>query len=212
MKKYDLLIFDWDGTIVNSIGLIIECVQTAAYELELKAVSDEAVRDCIGLVLDDLVFRLFPKADPSAFAKIFYRDYTEEKLQTHFFQGAIDTLQKLKDQGYTLAIATNKIRSQLKHALKTAKIDTLFSTLRCGDDGQTKPHPEMILTILEELDIKPKKAVMIGDSIYDLLMAQNAKVDSIAVTYGSHKKQELLTHKPIFCIDDIKELAEMLLP
>jgi phosphoglycolate phosphatase len=130
--------------------------------------------------------------------------------EEYFFDSALETLQCLKQQNYILAVATSKYRKELYRILDKFNISALFSTLRCGDDGNPKPDPKMLHSLLDELTIEPHNAVMIGDSEYDMQLANNAGVDAIAVTYGVQSKERLIAYNPILCIDDIKELQMLL--
>ena len=130
--------------------------------------------------------------------------------EAYFFNSALETLQYLKQQNYILAVATSKYRQELYRILNKFNINSLFSTLRCGDDGNQKPDPKMLHSLLDELTIEPHGAVMIGDSEYDMQLANNAGVDSIAVTYGVQCKERLMAYNPVLCIDDIKELRTLL--
>jgi len=210
MKNYKLLVFDWDGTLVNSSGLIVESIQKCATELGCAIPNTTEINKQIGLSL--LVFhqQLFPTVDYTVFTEAFHKHYNEEKLATHFFAGALETLAHLKDLGFTLAIATNKPRRKLELALELANIKHLFAATRTPDDGFPKPHPEMMLTLLDELVFEPKDTLMIGDTTFDMEFAQNAGVDALAACYGHHEKERLAEFNPISFVDDIRDLREIL--
>ena len=125
------------------------------------------------------------------------------------FKGAKEALKKLKKQGKLLAIATSKYRSGLEQILSRFELTELFSTSKCGDEGSPKPNPGMIWSILDELKIDHENAVMIGDTEYDMQLAQNAGVDAMAVTYGVQTKDRLKSYKPVICVDDIRQLPKL---
>jgi phosphoglycolate phosphatase len=206
MKKYNLLVFDWDGTIVDSVSLSLEATKKTALDLGLPMPTITEFNKYYGLSLETMQQQLFPTVDYTSFVKTFQCHFNEEKLATNFFPGAIETLNHLKEQNFTLAIATNRPHKSLQQALERAKIKHLFATTRSPDNYFPKPHPDMLITLLEELTHHPENTVMIGDTTFDMQFAQNAKVDALAVTYGHNKKEQLLEHKPIGFIDNIQDL------
>lgn len=210
MKNYNLLVFDWDGTLVDSSGLVVESAQKAALDLGYAVPSATEISKHFGLSLETIQQQLFPNANYAVFYEVFHRYCNEEKLATYFFPGAVETLTHLKEQGFTLAIATNKPRARLEIALNMAKITNLFAATRSPDDGFPKPHPDMLITLLDELMYEPKDALMIGDTTFDMQFAQNAKVDALAVCYGHHKKEQLAAFNPVGFVEDIQDLKEIL--
>jgi phosphoglycolate phosphatase len=209
MKNYSLLIFDWDGTLVNSIGFIADCIEHTARKLNLDIPPRDAILTSIGLPFENMIASLFTSVDFSSFKQTFFNYYTGDKKESNFFIGAIETLKYLKTRGFSLGIATNKSRSQLNNTLTQYKINHLFSETRCPEDGFAKPNPWMLQDIMDKLLIDPKDVLMIGDTIYDMQFAQNAGVDSLAVTYGSHTREKLLPYNPVAYIDDITKLKNL---
>lgn len=212
MKKYSLLVFDWDGTIVDSESLAIESLQKTAADFNYRIPTTEETRGCFGLKLENLLERFFPAEKRDALASAFYKHFDEEELVNRFFTGALETLCYLKNQGFILTVATNRSRSKLKAALTKANITDLFAATRSPEDGAPKPAPDMLLTLLDEFNISAQKALMIGDTIFDMQFAQNAAVDALAVCYGHHKKAQLATFNPVGFIEKIEELKYILLP
>jgi len=210
MKNYSLLVFDWDGTLVDSSGLVVESAQKAALDLGYAIPEEAEIRKYFGLSLETIQQQLFPEANYRIFYEVFHRYCNEEKLAAYFFTGAIETLTYLKEQGFTLAIATNKPRARLEMALNMAKINHLFVATRSPDDYFPKPHPDMLTTLLDELMYEPKDALMIGDTTFDMQFAQNAKVDALAVCYGHHKKEQLAAFNPVGFVEDIEDLKNIL--
>lgn len=210
MKKYSLLVFDWDGTIVDSESFAIEALQKTAVDFHYPIPATAEIQGCFGLKLENLLQQLFPAEKQADLISTFYSHFTEEKLATRFFTGALETLSYLKDQGFILAIATNKSRPKLNAALTAAKIAYLFTATRSPEDGAPKPAPDMLLTLLAELNIHAQNALMIGDTVFDMQFAQNAAVDALAACYGNHKKEQLATFNPVGFIEKIEELKYIL--
>lgn len=210
MKNYQLLIFDWDGTLMDTQAAIIKSIQAVADDLKLTKPTAEKIRPTIGLNLQDQFSRLYSDANYETLIRSYHKHYLHYFNKTYFFTGAIETLQYLKQQNYILAVATSKYRQSLYGLLNKFNINSLFSTIRCGDDEYPKPDPQMLYGLLDELTIQSHNAVMIGDSEYDMQLANNAGVDAIAVTYGVQTKERLLAYNPVACIDDIKDLQTFL--
>lgn len=213
MCKYKLLIFDWDGTLVDSRHAVINSIQVAAKKLGCKPPSADSISIVCGLTLRDMADELVPGVDYEKFADCYHENYA----RCHGASLFCDVLPALKDlyaKGYLMAIATNKVRSSLMELLKTLKLENFFMTMRCGDDRFIKPNPAVILSILEELSVEPSETLIIGDSVCDMLVAQGAGVGAIAVAYGANTKhealQELLVLKPKGSINSFSELRNFL--
>ncbi|MBU0744552.1 MAG: HAD-IIIA family hydrolase [Gammaproteobacteria bacterium] len=211
-KNYSLLVFDWDGTLVDSEKLVVDAIQKIAGDFGHKVPSTDKVRQNFGKNLEGMLEPFFPKEKHAHLTEAFYNHFKEERLITNFFEDAIDTLTHLKQEGFTLAIATNRPRADLNKALTAANIWHLFATTRCPEDGELKPHPSMLLTLLEELQHDPKNTLMIGDSAFDMQFAQNAGVDALAACYGHNRKKHLSKFNPVGYIDHISELKNILTP
>ena len=206
-NKYSLIIFDWDGTLMDSIDKIVACVTAAAELNNIAAPSAQSIRNIIGLSLDNAMMTLYPDL-PSEQRKALVDTYRHQysslnKQQTPFYPGIKDWLNSLKEQGYTLAVATGKGRSGLNRLLNEHDLNDLFATTYCADEAFSKPHPLMLHKILAELDMKAEQALMIGDSAFDLEMANNASIDCIGVTYGVHCETILSRYNPIAILDDL---------
>jgi len=191
-SAYPLLIFDWDGTLMDSTLKIVRCFQAAAKDCELPMPPAELIKNQIGLSLHkawENMFTALGVADNSALleqASLRYRDHFLGIDQTPMplYAGVVEGVQALEDAGYLLAIATGKARRGLAHALQDSGIEANFVTTRCADEAYSKPHPQMLFDVLEFCGCDASQALMIGDTIYDMQMAQNAGVDSLAVSYG----------------------------
>jgi phosphoglycolate phosphatase len=208
--KFELLIFDWDGTLMDSEAHIVACVEAAVSDLNLPVPNQNAIRNIIGLGLLEAVNTLFPGHEEGLHLEIanryrrhFFRD---NGSPSQLFDGAREVISELSKQGYLLAVATGKGRRGLDHALESTGLADFFHLTRCADETFSKPHPEMLNQILEQTGVEPKQALMIGDTEYDLEMAVNAGMPSLGVTYGTHSLERLLKHKPIACVDCVKEI------
>ncbi|MCL1068156.1 HAD-IA family hydrolase [Shewanella olleyana] len=199
MKQYQLVIFDWDGTLMDSIGKIVDCMQSVAQELSLLVPSEQQVRDIIGLSILPAMEKLFPdNADKYDDLLEAYKNYylNINSTPSPLFEGIESVLTQIQAAGHTLAIATGKRRAGLDRMLAETGLGQYFVATRSADEAESKPHPSMITSLLEEFNVPPEQAVMIGDSKLDIAMANNAGVSSIAVTYGAHSLEDLLSQNP----------------
>ena len=213
-KDFQLLVFDWDGTLVDSEGRIVACMEAAFQDLDLTPLPRDQLRDVIGLGLAEAVARLLPRADESL-RRRFVERYRHHYLArsgapTPLFPGARRTLERLAADGYLLAVATGKSRRGLARSLEETGCAHLFAVTRCADECFSKPHPQMLQEIMTDLDTPPERTLMIGDTEYDLLMARNAGVPRIGVSYGVHGRERLLRHAPLVCLDRIEALPPWL--
>jgi phosphoglycolate phosphatase len=194
-SKFELLVFDWDGTLIDSIGRIVACTQKTLHELEMPDVPDERIRTAIGLGIREMVDRFHPGCTDEAFDRIVtvYRRHWFDTFSRSpaLFDGVRETLGGLAAQGYLMAVATAKSRKGLAQDLEGTGLAELFHATRTADEARAKPDPTMLLQILDELGVRPKDALMIGDTVHDLQMAVNAGVAGLGVTCGSHSRGEL---------------------
>ncbi len=212
--RFSLLVFDWDGTIMDSAANIIECVRAAAVDLKLEIPTDDAIRNIIGLGLQEAVTEMFPGVDDDMVWKVV------ERYRVHFldhkrkpsmlFPGAEAILRELLNEGYLLAVATGKGRVGLDKVFKYTGLGELFHTSRCADESHSKPNPDMLFQIMDELGTTGDETLMIGDTEYDMQMALNAGAQRLAVSYGSHTRERLMQSEPLGCLDDIRELTTWL--
>lgn len=207
-----LFVFDWDGTILDSAGKIVRSMQMAADELELPAISENEVRNIIGLGLPEAVQALFPCITGSRSAALresyaaHYR--SADQVPCQFFPGVEASLDRLKNDGHRLAVATGKSRHGLDRVLENVGMDGYFHATRCADETASKPHPRMLLELMKELDAEPEATVMIGDTEFDMEMAVNAGVRRVGVRYGVHDADRLQRHDLDLLIDSFNELLE----
>jgi len=214
MKDIKLVIFDWDGTLMDSVMHIVGSLKGAIETLNLESRNDEALKNIIGLGMREAIFDLFPDQDSIEFADRFtaaYREYFFAKdAKQALFPGALETLKHLKESQYQLAVATGKSRKGLKYALNETRLDYLFDESRCADETRSKPHPQMLQEILSVMNLEPEQAIMVGDTVYDLEMAKNAGMSSIGVNYGVHTTEQLEKFNPVCILNNIQELPELL--
>jgi len=213
-KTYELIIFDWDGTLVDSQAQIINCMSEAFVKVGLNQPDPAAVRHIIGLSLEAAASRLAPDSNGSTIEALVnaYREFAfaNSEHSTQLFEGVKPGLRALKHQGYYLAVATGKGRRSLDAALDTTELADVFDITRCADETSSKPDPMMLHEILIDLDMDPERAVMVGDTSYDIEMANNIGMDSIAVTYGMHEELHLRPFKPGYLIDHFSEIQPLL--
>lgn len=214
MNKYSLLVFDWDGTLLDSKVQIVNCMQAAITHYGLEPRSDKQVSHIIGLGLEEAIHSLYPDLNEAKIRElaVYYRQYslTQDKTPSPLFDGVKTVLDELKTRGYDLAIATGKSRRGLEKGLLETELGSYFPITRCADETRSKPHPQMLEEILTDHNLDASKAIMIGDSEYDLQLANNTKVDALAVSYGVHDLLRLLKQDPVGFIDDIQQLPKWL--
>lgn len=213
-KDFRLLVFDWDGTLMDSIGTIVACTQAAVRELGLREMSDETIRGTIGLGLRETIEVLSPGSDEATFGRILecYRKHWAATFRDMplLFAGVGEMLRDFAEDGYLLAVATGKSRRGLDYTLDQTGLRELFHATRTADEAFSKPHPQMLLDILDALGMAPGDAVMIGDTTYDLEMARSARMAAVGVCSGGHGREELEGLGPLACLDQVVDLAPWL--
>ena len=209
-----IVIFDWDGTLCDSVESIVASMQVAAAELQLPVPEPAAVREIVGLGLSQAMAQLFPELEEGLrqeLAAAYSRHYAApERTRTPLFPGALATLETLRGRGLELAVATGKSRRGLDRVLASLQLADFFDATRCADETRSKPHPLMLREIMAERGKSPTEAVMVGDSEYDLAMAREAGVSSVGVSYGVHPRARLASHQPLAIIDELPQLLELL--
>lgn len=211
---YRVLIFDWDGTLADSEQRIVAAARAAIDAMGLPARSHEQIRTIIGLAMSEACQALFPGMPKTREARFIacYREYYLRNVGTPIplFPGAEATLRELAARRYRLAVATGKGRRGLDRDMAVHGLERLFSTTRSADEAPSKPHPQMLLDIMEELDADVAHTLMIGDTAYDLEMARNAGVASVAVASGVHDRERLLEFDPLTLLESIADLPDWL--
>lgn len=212
-RRFDLLAFDWDGTLMDSAACIASSLRAACGDLGYALPSERDARYVIGLGLNDALAHVLPGVASTQYAAVVDR-YRHHFLRgdggTTLFAGAADMLHDLRAAGYRLAVATGKSRRGLERALDATGLRSLFEATRCGEEDLPKPHPAMLEWLMRELRVTPERTVMIGDTTHDMAMAQAAGVAGLAVAHGAHDAADLLALEPLACLRDCAELRAWL--
>ena len=212
--EYKLLIFDGDGTLADSIGRIVTAMQVAAQRSGRPERDAPAVKGIIGLGLPEAILTLYP--DMTAEQVIAFRQHYADVYiamdaePSPLFAGVKESLEAFREQGYRLAVATGKARRGLDRVLGAHGWEDFFDITRAADETASKPDPLMLNQILAHCDVRPDQALMVGDASFDLLMARNAGIDSVAVGYGAQSMERLLTFEPRLAIGSFPELRAWL--
>ena len=213
-NRYSLIIFDWDCTLMDSAARIVHCLQQAATTLDQPQPTDSAIRDIIGLGLPEAIHRLFgPVSDTLSndLVKAYRQHWHDPQIAASaLFPGALAMLDRLQQAGYLLAIATGKGRQGLDQVLQDTGLTAYFQATRCADECHSKPHPQMVQEIITDLDTPMAQALMIGDTTYDMHMAQNAQVDAAGVAYGVHAPNNLIQHGALVIFETLSEIPPWL--
>jgi phosphoglycolate phosphatase len=212
-KRFDLVVFDWDGTLIDSAGAIVACIQAACRDLGLPVPDDERASHVIGLGLADALAHAIPGLPPSEYPRVserYRRHFLVRGASLPLFPGTREMLLGLRASGHTLAIATGKSRAGLARALEQAGLQALFTATRCADQCAPKPAPDMLLELLDETGVAPGQALMVGDTSHDVQMAANAGVAAVAVSYGAHAGAQLAALAPLAVVHSTPELARWL--
>jgi phosphoglycolate phosphatase len=202
------IVFDWDGTLMDSEAQIVHCLHASMADLSLEPLADETVRNVIGLGLREAIDMLVPGRD-DAFHRAFveaYRKHWFAHEESSLFAGAREALDLIRGHGLKLGIATGKARRGLHRVLAQTGLDNCFDATRCADETHSKPHPQMLLELMHELGVAPHQTIMVGDTEYDMEMATNAGAGKVAVRSGVHSEERLNRHDPLVCLDRVTEL------
>ena len=212
-RRFRLVVFDWDGTLADSTTIIARSIREALGDMGEPVPADDAARWVIGLGLADALRIVAPGLPPHRHSELtaHYRTrYLGAEQDIPMFPGAVDLLDELERAGYLLGVATGKSRRGLDRVLAKYGLDKRFHATRCADEGHPKPHPDMLLHLMDRLGVDPGETLMIGDTTHDLELARNAGVEAIAVTYGAHERHILAHHEPLATVHSIAELARWL--
>jgi len=211
--RYSLIVFDWDGTLSDSAAIIVRALRAACADLGLPVPSEADARYVIGLGLHDSLRHVAPTLHVDDYPKLSGRyraHYMDRDAAIPLFGGVPEMLESLRRRGHSLGVATGKSRRGLDEALAVAGIADRFVATRCADEGQPKPHPDMLLHLLELTGVAPGSALMIGDTTHDLQLAANAGVDAVGVTYGAHPHDALSGEPHRAIVHSIDELSAWL--
>jgi len=210
--SYRLLVFDWDGTIIDSAGAIVDCIVEAARDSGLEVPTRERASHTIGLGLHDALRLAVPDLPAERYPEFvasYRRHFLARQDAMRLFDGMRELLSELS-KSHVLAIATGKSRRGLDRALDAGELRALFAASRCADETNPKPHPAMLLELMDQLKHSKEDTLMIGDTSHDLEMARAAGVDALAVTYGAHQEDSLRACRPLGCFPSVSQLRTWL--
>jgi phosphoglycolate phosphatase len=213
-RQFDLIVFDWDGTLFDSTTLIVRCIQAACRDISVTVPSDEAAAYVIGLGLHDALQHAVPGLRPERYPELGLRyrhHYFARQHELLLFPGTLEMLQALKNRHHWLAVATGKNRKGLDDALAHSQLGALFDATRTADETASKPHPMMLQQLMAEFGVRPERTLMIGDTTHDLQMAANAGTPRVAVSYGAHEPEAFAVHEPLHVAHSTAELHAWLL-
>ncbi|MBI1451447.1 MULTISPECIES: HAD-IA family hydrolase [Acinetobacter] len=211
-KPVELIIFDWDGTLFDSVGQIVASLMFAAEQYQQPLTAEDA-KSIIGLGLPEVAQRLFPTV-PELHEEIlqsYATHYVANSKGDAWFSGVSDMLHDLKEQGVQLAVATGKSRKGLDRVLQQTKSEDLFIATRAASETKSKPDPLMLQEILQQTGVAAEAAIMVGDTSYDLQMAQNIQMPRVGVLYGVHDQKTLSQFAPLTIVSDVRKLHDFLL-
>jgi phosphoglycolate phosphatase len=209
LERFDLVVFDWDGTLIDSTVAITRSIQAAAADLGLPVPSDEQASHVIGLGLQDALARAVPQLRPEQakdFSLRYRHHYFAADATLELFAGARELLAALRVRGLPVAVATGKSHVGLMRAFGYTGMAGVFAATRCADQTHPKPHPAMLLELADQLLVEPERTLMIGDTTHDLQMAAAAGAGAVGVTYGAHPREQLAACAPLALVDSIAEL------
>jgi len=208
-KKFDLIVFDWDGTLADSANAIVFSIQGAARDLGVTEPSNEEARYVIGLGLSEAIEHLLPGLTSQnliLLSERYRHHYLAQDKKISLYKGASEIISALHAENFLLAVATGKSRAGLNRAFKSSGLGSFFHASRCADETFSKPHPAMLLELMSQFGVEANRTLMIGDTTHDLQMATNACVSGVGVTYGAHPKENLETLAPLTCVESVTKL------
>ena len=212
-RRFDLIAFDWDGTLFDSTGLIVRCIQAACRDLGMPEPSDVQAAYVIGLGLMDALRHAVPDLPVERYPELgrrYRHHYMARQHEIVLFDGTREMLAALKARNHWLAVATGKSRPGLNEALDAAQLRSVFDSTRTADETASKPHPRMLLELMGELGADAGRTLMIGDTTHDLQLAVNAGVACVGVSYGAHPSEDFHRFEPLFVAHSTRELHDWL--
>ena len=212
-RRFDLIAFDWDGTLFDSTALIVRCIQAACADVGTAVPSDEQAGYVIGLGLRDALLHAAPGFPPERYAELgarYRHHYIARQDDLVLFDGTLAMLHALKARNHSLAVATGKSRRGLDDALATVQLKGLFDSTRTADETASKPDPRMLHELMDELGVAPERTLMVGDTTHDLQMAVNAGVPRVGVSYGAHAHESFEVLAPLHVAHSMRELHDWL--
>jgi phosphoglycolate phosphatase len=213
VRRFDLIVFDWDGTLFDSTALITRCIQAACADLGIAVPSDRDASYVIGMGLVEALQHAAPGLPRERYGELgarYRHHYVNRQDELTLFDGVLPLLAALKQRQHLLGIATGKSRSGLDHALGSVQLHGLFDATRTADETASKPHPRMLLELMAELGVRPQRTLMIGDTTHDLQLAAHAGAASVGVSYGAHEPAGFAVHGPQHIAHSVADLADWL--
>jgi phosphoglycolate phosphatase len=212
--KYELIVFDWDGTLFDSTALIVRCIQNACEDVGAPRPSDAQAAYVIGLGLADALRHVAPGLPAERYPALgarYRHHYVASQHELSLFAGTLEMLHALKGRAHRLAVATGKGRRGLDEALSHAQLHGIFDSTRTADETASKPDPRMLLELMDQLGVPPERTLMIGDTTHDLQLARNAGTASVAVSFGAHEHESFAAFAPLHVAHSTRELHDWLL-
>ncbi len=213
-RRFDLIAFDWDGTLFDSTAIIVRCIQAAVRDVGGTVPTDKEAAYVIGMGLMQALAHAAPDVPPEKYTELGNRyrfHYIQHQDDLSLFEGVLPLLNDLRERGHLLAVATGKSRRGLDEALHTVQLKGVFDGSRTADQTAGKPHPLMLQELMAEFDVAPERLLMIGDTTHDLQMAVNAGCASVGVSYGAHEPDAFHALKPLAVVHSVRELHDWLL-
>ncbi|ALO37395.1 HAD family hydrolase [Alcaligenes faecalis] len=214
MTRYAAVLFDWDGTVMDSTYSIASSIQLASADLELPVPSIQQASWVIGLSLESALYRAVPDLTAEQmplFLERYRYHFMQRDPHIKLFDGILPFMGELRGRQIALGVATGKSRQGLDRVLQQVNLSTFFDATRCADETRSKPDPEMLHQLLAELMLEPEQVLMVGDTVHDIHMAANAGMDSVAVTYGAHDPQTLAKAEPTVMVDNVAQMRDWVL-
>lgn len=208
-RRYDLIVFDWDGTLFDSTALIVRAIQASARDLGTAVPDDAQAAWVIGMGLQEALQHAvpdFPRERYAELAQRYRHHYFASQHELVLFEGSLAMLHALRERQHLLAVATGKSRRGLDEALHTVALHGLFDATRTADETASKPHPLMLQELMAETGTPPERTLMIGDTTHDLQLAANAGTDAVAVSFGAHEPASFTSYAPRFVAHSTAEL------
>lgn len=208
-RRFDLIAFDWDGTLFDSTALITRAIQAACADLGVPVPSDERASYVIGMGLVEALEHAAPGLPRERYQELVARyrfHYMAKSHEVVLFKGTIAMLRRLKDTHVWLSVATGKSRAGLDEALRTVQLRDIFDATRTADETASKPHPQMLLELMRQFGVEPERTLMIGDTTHDLQLAANAGTAAVGVSYGAHEPATFATFAPLHIAHSVADL------
>ena len=213
-RRFDLIAFDWDGTLFDSTAIIVRCIQAAVRDVGGVVPTDQAAAYVIGMGLTQALAHAAPDVPPEKYPELGNRyrfHYLQRQDDLSLFEGVLPLLSDLRERGHLLAVATGKSRRGLDESLHSVELRGVFDSSRTADQTAGKPHPLMLQELMAELDVLPGRLLMIGDTTHDLQMAVNAGCASVGVSYGAHEPNDFEALRPLHVAHSVRDLHDWLL-